>query len=152
MCCLILLTPSVPLPALQYSALPSEWAKEHVYGEEEEKYTSFTTKNTLKDREKQEAIEQIETEHTTNNTIASRSTSTSDLQKQLQSNKSFHDLIPKGILSEVDEIKFFDMLESELNKIQQFYRSQEEFFVSKVEILSAQIHTLVSLKRAVDMV
>lgn len=54
------------------------------------------------------------------------------------------------LFSEEDEIKmFFEMLDEELNKVNQFYKSKETEFLERGEILNKQLQILLDLKRVI---
>ncbi|KAL2230099.1 UNVERIFIED_CONTAM: Phosphate transporter PHO1 [Sesamum indicum] len=52
------------------------------------------------------------------------------------------------LFSEEDEVKvFFEMLDDELNKVNQFYKNKESEFLERGEILNKQLQILLDLKR-----
>ncbi|KAK6161248.1 hypothetical protein DH2020_004629 [Rehmannia glutinosa] len=52
------------------------------------------------------------------------------------------------LFSEEDEVKvFFEMLDDELNKVNQFYKTKETEFLERGEILNKQLQILLDLKR-----
>lgn len=55
------------------------------------------------------------------------------------------------LFSEEDEVKtFFEMLDDELNKVNQFYQTRESEFLERGEILNKQLQILLDLKRVLD--
>jgi len=53
---------------------------------------------------------------------------------------SFRGILPPSLRNETYERIFFEILEEDLNRINSFFKSQEQFFLTKVDILSKQIH------------
>ncbi|XP_073027410.1 phosphate transporter PHO1-like [Primulina eburnea] len=55
------------------------------------------------------------------------------------------------LFSQEDEVKmFFEMLDDELNKVNQFYKTRESEFLERGEILNKQLQILLDLKRILD--
>ncbi|XP_073287979.1 phosphate transporter PHO1-like [Primulina huaijiensis] len=55
------------------------------------------------------------------------------------------------LFSQEDEVKmFFEMLDDELNKVNQFYKTRESEFLERGEILNKQLQILLDLKRVLD--
>ncbi|XP_075478164.1 phosphate transporter PHO1-like isoform X1 [Primulina tabacum] len=55
------------------------------------------------------------------------------------------------LFSQEDEVKmFFEMLDDELNKVNQFYKTREREFLERGEILNKQLQILLDLKRVLD--
>ncbi|KAH8500186.1 hypothetical protein H0E87_015432 [Populus deltoides] len=55
------------------------------------------------------------------------------------------------LFSEEDEVAvFFESLDGELNKVNQFYKNKESEFLERGEILNKQLETLLDLKRVLN--
>ncbi|XP_075488776.1 phosphate transporter PHO1-like [Primulina tabacum] len=55
------------------------------------------------------------------------------------------------LFSQEDEVKmFFEMLDDELNKVNQFYKTRESEFLERGEILNTQLQILLDLKRVLE--
>ncbi|XVE65796.1 hypothetical protein DITRI_Ditri08aG0028200 [Diplodiscus trichospermus] len=55
------------------------------------------------------------------------------------------------LFSEEDEVRvFFEMLDEELNKVNQFYKTKESEFVERGEILNKQLQILLELKQIIN--